>query len=192
MQMRFLLRLTSEYHSKERLLSAVRALARSLGVEARNPKWTSYGALEIDIFSPTRPDYELFLAAISPIYEVEFSRDLNVAPPHQTEDEIVTEARRYFDTERYWECHETLEGLWRVKDGDEKRYLQGLILLCAAFVHHQKGEEQVAFSVLGRAMVKLDFPSPSYRGLDVGAIRGKAQTLAAIRTFSPFELPEYG
>jgi len=190
--MRFLLRLTSEHPSRERFLTTVRTLARSLGVEARNPKWTSHDALEVDVFSPTRPDYDLFLAAISPIFEVEFSRDLNVAPPHQTEDEIVAEARGYFNSERYWECHETLEGLWRVKDGDEKRYLQGLILLCAAFVHHQKGEEQVALSVLGRAIPKLDFPSPSYHDLDVGAIREKAQTFAANRTFSPFELPEYG
>ena len=189
--MRFLLRLDSEDSSKERFLSSLRSLAKSLGSEARNPKWTSYGALEIDIFSPTRADYDLFLAAVSPLYRVEFSRDLNIAPPHQSDDEIVAEAGRYFDSERYWECHETLESLWRVKSGDEKLLLQGLILLCAAFVHHQKGEEAVAFSVLGRAIDKLDLPSPSYHGLDVIAIKGRARAIATKGFFSPFRLSEY-
>ncbi|HMD78462.1 MAG TPA: DUF309 domain-containing protein [Nitrososphaerales archaeon] len=186
--MRFLVRLTSEDRSRERFLSSVRSLARSLGADARNPKWTSYGALEIDIFSPTRADYDLFLAAVSPIYRVEFSRDLNVAPVHHSEDEIVAEAREYFNSERYWECHETLESLWRIKSGEEKHLLQGLILICAAYVHHQKGEEAVAFSVLGRAMARLDSEVPSYHGLNVETIKERTAAIASAREFSTFTL----
>jgi hypothetical protein len=186
--MRFLVRLTSEDQSMEKFLSSVRSFAKSLGAEARNPKWTSYGALEIDIFSPTKADYDLFLAAVSPIYRVEFSRDLNIAPAHHSEDEVVAEAREYFNSERYWECHETLESLWRIKSGEEKHLLQGLILLCAAFVHHQKGEESVAFSVLGRAITRLDFPLPSYHGLNVETIRERAMATASAQEFSVFSL----
>lgn len=190
--MRFLVRLASDVGSKESFLSSVRSFARSVGAEARNPKWTSYGALEIDIFSPSRPDYDLFLAAVSPLYKVEFSRDLNVAPPHHSDEENIKEAVGYFDAERYWECHETLEGLWRVKAGDEKSFLQGLILLCAAYVHHQKGEDTVALSVLGRAIPKLEYPERSYRGLDAIGIRQKALEVAAKGGFSAFSLPKHG
>jgi hypothetical protein len=186
--LRFLVRLASKGRSREKFLSSVRSVAKSLGVDARNPKWTSYGALEIDTFSPTRADFDLFLAAVSPIYKVEFSRDLNIAPVHRAEDEIVAEAREFFNSERYWECHETLESLWRIKSGDEKRFLQGLILLCAAFVHHQKGEDTVAFGVLGRAIPKLDFPNPEYHGLDATTARRNAEEIARARRFSEFRL----
>jgi uncharacterized protein len=189
---RFLVRLASVGIPHEKFLASVRALAKSVGVDARNPKWTSSGALEIDIFSPTRADFDLFLAAVSPVAKVEFSRDLNLAPSHLTEEEAISEAVGYFDSERYWECHEVLEGLWRVKAGDEKSFLQGLILLCAAYVHHQKGEDRVALGVLGRAIPKLEYPSRSYRGLDAAAIRDKAQELASKGTFAAFNLPKHG
>jgi predicted metal-dependent hydrolase len=186
--MRFLVRLISGGQSRERFLASVRSIAKSLGAEARNPKWTSYGALEIDIFSPTRADYDLFLAAVSPVYRIEFSRDLNIAPVYRMDAEIVAEAKEYFNSERYWECHETLESLWRIKRGEEKHLLQGLILLCAAFVHHQKGQDSVALSVLGRAMVSLDSPLHSYQGLDVVKIKERAAAIASAQEFSGFTI----
>lgn len=163
-------------------------MARSLGAEARNPKWTSYGALELDIFCPTKNDFELFLAAVNPLYPAEFSRDLNEAPPHKSDHAIFSEAIDFFNHERYWESHETLEGLWRVKTGDEKRLLQGLILVCAAFVHHQKGEEPVALGVLRRASKQLDYPTPDYRGLKVGSLAGKVDDILSGGQFSVFKL----
>ena len=119
----------------------MKALARSVGVDARNPKWTSYGALELDIFCSTDADLETFLAAAKPITGTEFVTDLNRAPEYLTDDEILSKGRWLFNAERYWECHEVLEGLWRQKKEGEKLLLQGIILICAAYVHHQKGEE---------------------------------------------------
>jgi hypothetical protein len=89
----------------------VKALAESVMTEARNPKWTSYGALELDIFARSPKDFELFLAAAEPLAIVEFSKNLNEAPPHNTKDQLVEEARGYFNSERYWEAHETLESI---------------------------------------------------------------------------------
>jgi hypothetical protein len=186
--LRFLIRILSKDVPRETLLPSVRALAKSLGAEARNPKWTSYGALELDIFCPTKNDFELFLAAVRPLYTVEFSRDLNEAPPHKSDDAIFSEAIEFFNHERYWESHETLEGLWRVKTGDEKRLLQGLILVCAGFVHHQKGEEPVAMSVLKRASRQLDFPTTDYRGLNVEGLARKVDGIITSGQFSVFRL----
>lgn len=186
--MRFLVRLSPQDVPREKLLSSVKTVGRPLGADIRNPKWTSYGALEIDVFSPTRPDFELFLSALSPLYPTEFSRDLNVAPPHHSDGEIIAEARDYFNSERYWECHETLEGLWRLKDREEKSFLQGLILLCAAYVHHQKGEESVALGVLGRALAKLDFTMKSYHSLDPEMIKHRTAAMLEERRFAGFRI----
>ena len=186
--MRFLVRLLSPDVTPDALLRSVRALASSLGAQARSPKWTSYGALEIDIFCPTKNDFELFLAAVRPLYALEFSRDLSEAPPHKSDADLFSEAIDFFNHERYWESHETLEGMWRVKTGDEKRFLQGLILVCAAFVHHQKGEEPVALGVLRRASKQLDYPASDYRGLKVGGLAKKVDGILGSGQFSVFEL----
>jgi hypothetical protein len=186
--LRFLVRLQPQDLPREAYLASARALAASLGAQARNPKWTSYGALELDIFSPSKNDFELFLAAVRPLYPIEFSRDLNEAPSYKPDEAIFSEAIDFFNHERYWESHETLEGLWRVKTGDEKRYLQGLILVCAAFVHHQKGEEPVAMSVLKRASKQLYYPTPEYRGLRVEGLARKVDAILGSGQFSVFRL----
>ena len=161
----------------ERLLAAARTVANTVGASLRNPKWTSYGALELDVFTPGRADFELFVSAVGPLAEVEFTKDLNVAPPYEAEPRLFDEARRLFNGERYWECHEVLEGVWRTKQGAEKSLLQGIILVCAAFVHHQKGEERVALGVLERAVRQLDFPEREYGGFDIPALRRKADDI---------------
>lgn len=175
--MRFLVRFVPSIPARDPFLSTVRGLAKSVGADARNPKWTSYGALELDVFCPNRGDFDLFVSILRPMADIEFTRDLNIAPPHRPEQELFLEAREYFNAERYWECHEVLEGVWRLKSGAEKEYLQGLILLCAAFVHHQKGEEKVALSVLRRAAKQLDYPELGYGGLDVRAVRAQVDRM---------------
>jgi hypothetical protein len=186
--MRFLVRLSSAGSNRERTLATARGLARSVGAEPKNPKWTSRGALELDIFVPTRGDFELFLSAARPLYTIEFSRDLNETPTYKPEEEQFAEAKKYFNAERYWESHEVLEGVWRTKSGEEKNFLQGLILVCAAFVHHQKGEEEVAYSVLRRAMPQLAYSKGSYGGFDPEDVRGKAQAILDSRKFVEFEV----
>jgi hypothetical protein len=143
----------------------VKSVAKGLGVQVRNPKWTSYGALEIDLFARSRNDVELSLAALEPLGRIEFAKDLGGAPPYRSKENAVGEARTLFNGERYWESHEVLEGVWRTVEGDEKRYLQGVILVCAAFVHHQKGEGEVAFGMLKRAERQLHFGPVTYYGI---------------------------
>ena len=184
--LRFLIRLRGTSVPGGKLLKHIRAVAETLGVSPRSPKWTSYGALELDIFAASPADFELFVSAVKPLAEVEFTRDLNQAPPYKAEAELFEEARRLFDDERYWECHEVLEGVWRTKHGAEKSLLQGIILVCAAFVHHQKGEDSVALGVLGRAVKQLEFPEADYGGFDIVELKKKAEEIMKSREFVTF------
>ena len=186
--MRWLVRFLPSGMPRDSLLSSARALARAVGAEARNPKWTSYGALELDIFCPTEADFETFLATTGPIAATEFVTDLNRAPEHMAEGELLSKAKGLFNAERYWECHEVLEGLWRQKQGGEKRLLQGIILVCAGYVHHQKGEEGVAMGVLGRA-VKLLEPSPQKYGVfDLSWMRKEVLLMLEAGTMTAFRI----
>jgi hypothetical protein len=186
--MRYLIRMAQCNGPRDGFISSVKAMAKSVGVDARSPKWTSYGALELDIFAPSKASMDTFLAATEPLGCLEFWRDLNVAPQYKTDEELFLEARRYFNSERYWECHEALEGAWRLSSGDEKRYLQGIILVCAAFVHHQKGEDEVALSVLRRAVKQLDFGAPRYNGIEVDSLRRYAERIISSGRFETFRI----
>ncbi len=169
--MRFLVRIAPSSEDKAAFLSVIRSVSSNLYLQARNPKWTSYGALEIDLFAQSRSDFELCLLALEPLGQVEFSKDLSEAPQYRSTEEAVREARVLFNAERYWECHEVLEGAWRNLTGDEKLFVQGVILVCAALVHHQKGQEQVALSVMRRALKQLSYSRDVYFGIQVGSLR---------------------
>lgn len=185
--MRYLLRLKSKSAgSREAFLGIVRSLSASAGGSARNPKWTSYGALEIDVFVASKPDFELLRSTLEPISQIEFVTDLNQAPRPKSKDAAIIEARRYFNAERFWEAHETLEGLWRVSSDGEKLLLQGLILICAALVHLQKGEEAIALDVLGRASKQLNWPSKTYEEIDLENLRRRVDKILKTRRFEVF------
>lgn len=163
-----------------------RTVASSFGLDARNTKWTSYGALELDVFAPRKEDFELFLAAMKPIAEIEFARDLSQQPGFKPDSEVFSEARALFNAERYWECHEALEGVWRRKQGEEKPFLQGLILVCAAFVHHQKGEDAVALGILSRASKQVAYRYPNYGGVNVAKLRANVGRAIESKRFLKF------
>jgi predicted metal-dependent hydrolase len=186
--MRFLVRFLPSETGRQVLLETVKSTGKAVGVAARNPKWTSRGSLEIDVFAPAKADFLLFLAVVEPLGSVEHWRDLNVAPPHLEKEQLVSEARSYFNAERYWECHETLESLWRVLTGDEKSLVQAIILVCAAYVHHQKSEDEVAIGVLKRALPGLHWTKASYLGIDVVALRRRVSDTLATESISIFTI----
>lgn len=189
--LRFLARLVpKDESSEESLLKVVRILAENLGSSARNPKWTSYGALEIDVFAKGEADFETLLAAIEPLAKVEFTRNLDEVPKHLEKRRAIELAMSYFNQERYWESHEILESVWRISDGDEKGLLQGMILVDAAFVHVQKKEPDVAMGVLRRAVKQLEWKDRRYNGVDIQAIREKTRKIIDDGKFEIFRISQ--
>ncbi|MGB9002715.1 MAG: DUF309 domain-containing protein, partial [Nitrosotalea sp.] len=67
-------------------------------------------------------------------------------------DEALESGKFYFNSERFWECHEVLEGVWKKTYEGEKDLVQGIILAAAAFVHYQKYENEICLSIMNRAM----------------------------------------
>ena len=51
----------------------------------------------------------------------------------------ILEGVSLFNAGQFWEAHEAWEARWLQSDGDEKRFLQGLIQLAAAYHHVQRG-----------------------------------------------------
>lgn len=95
------------------------------------------------------------------------------------------EAVFLFNNEYYWQCHESLEALWRgagrgTPAGD---FFQGLLLLAAAFLKREAGQPASARALAARGAARLrPLPDPSF-GLATGALCDEA--LAALESGAP-------
>jgi hypothetical protein len=185
---RFLLRVIPNEPDRQKFLGSLKAIGGSIGASVKHPRWTSYGALEVDVFTASVPDFQVFLAAIEPLSRVEFTKNLDEVPPFKPKEEVLEEAIGLFNSERYWECHETLESVWRTAKGGERSLVQGIILVCAALVHEQRGERDVALGIYRRALAQLAWAEKSYHGIDIPGFRRNVERSLERGELPPFKI----
>ncbi|MFQ5970448.1 MAG: DUF309 domain-containing protein [Nitrososphaerales archaeon] len=125
-------------------------------------------------------------------------KKLSIIAPIATYNEIVDKViekdhaieygKSLFNNERYWECHEALEGVWRNTSGNEKELLQGMILVSAAFVHSQKDEDDTCLSILDRALEKLQNAKGIYYGIDTDRFKRLIANIIATKSIQYFRI----
>jgi hypothetical protein len=101
-------------------------------------------------------------------------------------EEAISEGISYFNNERFWECHEILEGVWKNCNGDEKFLVQGLILVAAGLVHYQKDEDYICISIFNRALEKLKNSSGNYHNIDIDKIKKTVTEMICSKNVSSF------
>ena len=149
----------------------------------------SDNALEFNLFANN--DRELDVS--KEILQKEFSRILTlkrIDPVSETMDreEALRLGLEFFNQERFWESQETLEQVWnQTIAGPEKDAVQGLILTGAAFVHYQKGEDEVCLSILARAQDKLG-RSKTVDGTSLEGVKANIEDILNSKTIEPFRI----
>lgn len=103
-------------------------------------------------------------------------------------EQAIEHAKNLFNSERYWECHEVLESVWKYSAGNEKLLLQAIILTCAAFVHSQKAEDDICISILDRAIAKFQNAKGLYYGIDVGRLKQVVADMLATKNIQHFKI----
>lgn len=83
----------------------------------------------------------------------------------------LAEGLECYKAEKYFEAHEHWESVWLKCDEPEKRFLQALIQITAAFHHFQRKNFRGAASLLRRALRRLDSFPDAYNGIEVEAVR---------------------
>ena len=114
-------------------------------------------------------------------------RLLDTPPKTVDKEEALTEGTQLFNEERFWECHEALEQAWHVSKGVERDAIQSIILTAAAFVHYQKGEDEICLSILRRARAKLG-SIREYTRIDLVALRKNIDGILDSDEIQPFKL----
>jgi len=101
-----------------------------------------------------------------------------------------------FNSERFFEAHEAWEQVWLASAGDEKRFLQGIIQIAAAFHHYQRDNWTGACSLLKAGLERLRDAPSSHGGIPLEplcrAAREWAQALQEGRDPGKASLPKIG
>ena len=153
---------TTILHDSRDLIYGITSVIRDCRVSSK--------FIELDI-SVHENNLELLLEKLSSIGQTDNSR--LIIEEEIEKEQLVKDGISYFNNERFWECHEALEGAWKQSKGEEKELIQGLILVAAALVHYQKAEDDICLSVLGRALEKLHDKSGQYCRINVDDVKQK-------------------
>lgn len=94
----------------------------------------------------------------------------------------------YFNHERFWECHEAFEGVWKQCFGREKEIIQGIILFAVAFAHAQEDDLKIGIGMLRRVLDKLGTSPSMYHSIDLERLRKKAIEMQQTKTLTIFEI----
>lgn len=104
-----------------------------------------------------------------------------VAPeePELSDDErrAVARAAAQFNRGLYFECHETLEGVWVRLRGPSRDFFQALIQVSVGFHHLGRGNRKGALGTLTRAVGRFEAYPDRYLGFDVAAERMRLRSL---------------
>lgn len=150
----------------DKLVSEMHAVVRDARVSSRY--------LEFDI-SVSKEYLDMLVKKLETIGPLDNAR--HIIEEEMEKEEAVEKGREYFNYERFWECHETLEGVWKKTYEKEKDLVQGIILVAAAFVHYQKNENEICLSILDRAAEKIGSSSGKYHTIDVDVLRSKVSEI---------------
>ena len=166
----------------KRLLDDARQMCSGMDMTVRDCR-VSAKCVEFDISINAKTTDEL-VKKLLPIGPLE--RASLITEKYIPKDDAIKLGVEYFNTQRFWECHEVLEGVWKECDGQEKTLVQGIILVAAALVHHQKFEDDICSSILGRALEKLNNSNGKYCRINIDALRSTVTDMRESGNMAPF------
>lgn len=123
------------------------------------------------------------LSTVGDLDSYETLRDENFS-----KEEGIARAIDLFNNERFWRCHEVLEDIWKRSEGEEKKLLNGVILVAAAFVHFQKGEDEICVGILRRAYDKIRSCSGKYHGINLDLLLENLKKIIDTSTIVPLRM----
>ena len=189
---RYLIRIENSKNLKPEqslvVLIELRRKAEEFGTVIKNLRVTDL-AFEFDLYSNDEGSKRKTIDDLTGEYgkflnERDLAEDGLNPSQYQSKADTVKLALDLFNQQRYWECHETLEQIWRRQEkGTEKDVQQGIILAASALVHYQKNEDSVCLGMIPRAMEKLSgWSEEFYYSFNVEKLKGTLEEMQRSRT----------
>jgi predicted metal-dependent hydrolase len=97
-----------------------------------------------------------------------------------------------FNRGEYFECHETLEDLWKAEPGPVREFYQGILQIGVALHHVRADHYQPAITLLERGSNYLRPFAPLHMQVDVAdLLAGAARCLAEVRRLGADRLGDF-
>jgi len=170
-------------HSRE-VINNARDLASDMNASIRVAR-ISRKFVEIDV-GVEKENLDELVEKLSPIGPIDNIR--HVIEEVVDKDQGIKDGIFYFNSERFWECHEAFEGVWKQCFGREKEIVNGIILFAVAFAHAQEDELSIGIGMLHRVLEKLGTSPSMYNSIDVDRIRNKAIEMQQANNLTTFEI----
>lgn len=90
-----------------------------------------------------------------------------LSPSHES---LLDEGIALFNAGKHWHAHEAWEHLWLELEGDDKRFVQGLIMAAAMLVQHGKGVQRGVENHHKNVLARLPPHGPVKWGVDVAGL----------------------
>lgn len=111
--------------------------------------------------------------------DVDLERDMRSLKPSGLDAEdmrLLDRGVHEFNAGLFFECHDTLEELWRGTRGPARNFLQGLIQVSVGFYHLGNRNLLGGASQLEKGLQKLEAYGSEYLGLELVRLRDEVKT----------------
>ena len=97
-----------------------------------------------------------------------------------------------FNRGEFYDCHDTLEGLWMAETRPVRSLYQGILQIGVAFYHLRAGRYRSVAYLLERGSVYLQPLAPVCMGIDLDSLLADASVcLQQVQTLGPERLDEF-
>jgi hypothetical protein len=96
--------------------------------------------------------------------------------PDPNEMREILKGADEFNAGKLFECHDTLEEVWRGTRGPARDFLQGLIHIAVGFYHLSNGNLTGGESQLDKGLKRLSEYGDSFLGMDLRTLRREIQS----------------
>ncbi len=92
---------------------------------------------------------------------------------------LLTEGLDEFNAGRHWHAHEAWEHLWLGLEGEDKLFVQGLIMAAAMLHQYARGVERGVENHYNNVLARLPPHAPTKWGIDVAGLLSQLEPFAA-------------
>jgi predicted metal-dependent hydrolase len=110
----------------------------------------------------------------------------------QPSPDLLVKGIEQFNAREFFECHETLEELWRAEDNPVRYLYQGILHVGVGYYHLGRGNHHGAVTKLESGIQLLEFYSPSCQGVEIaGLIQAARRSRDRLIELGPDRMREF-
>ncbi|MCW5821309.1 MAG: DUF309 domain-containing protein [Cyanobacteria bacterium TGS_CYA1] len=83
------------------------------------------------------------------------------------EKELLAKGIAEFNAQEYFDCHETLEELWKDYTEPDREAIQGIIQIAVGYYHLRRGNYKGATKLFAKGGARVERFAPLWQGLDL-------------------------